>query len=88
MNFKFKKCNYSELDQSAVTEETPEGEEHPPADSENKWVAASFQMFFDCFKGIDDLPLTSDHFPTSAFTTFRSYPSVEPEPQSSWKPVS
>uniref|UniRef100_A0A8D2MD84 Hyaluronan/mRNA-binding protein domain-containing protein n=1 Tax=Zonotrichia albicollis TaxID=44394 RepID=A0A8D2MD84_ZONAL len=29
-------CNCSELDQSAVTEETPEGEEHPPADSENK----------------------------------------------------
>ncbi|KAF1385918.1 hypothetical protein PFLUV_G00112760 [Perca fluviatilis] len=27
---------YSELDQSNVTEENPEGEEHPPADSENK----------------------------------------------------
>ncbi|XP_064194563.1 SERPINE1 mRNA-binding protein 1-like isoform X1 [Anguilla rostrata] len=26
----------TELDQSNVTEETPEGEEHPPADSENK----------------------------------------------------
>lgn len=26
----------SELDQSNVTEEAPEGEEHPPADSENK----------------------------------------------------
>lgn len=26
----------SELDQSNVTEENPEGEEHPPADSENK----------------------------------------------------
>lgn len=28
----------SELDQSNVTEDTPEGEEHPPADSENKCV--------------------------------------------------
>lgn len=27
---------HSELDQSNVTEENPEGEEHPPADSENK----------------------------------------------------
>lgn len=27
---------FSELDQSNVTEENPEGEEHPPADSENK----------------------------------------------------
>lgn len=26
----------SELDQSNVTEENPEGEEHPPADSDNK----------------------------------------------------
>lgn len=26
----------SELDQSNNTEENPEGEEHPPADSENK----------------------------------------------------
>ncbi|XP_027010252.1 SERPINE1 mRNA binding protein 1a isoform X1 [Tachysurus fulvidraco] len=30
------KDELSELDQSNVTEETPEGEEHPPADSENK----------------------------------------------------
>ncbi|NXR70976.1 PAIRB protein, partial [Pycnonotus jocosus] len=30
------KDELTELDQSAVTEETPEGEEHPPADSENK----------------------------------------------------
>ncbi|KAJ8390431.1 hypothetical protein AAFF_G00103660 [Aldrovandia affinis] len=30
------KDEMSELDQSNVTEETPEGEEHPPADSENK----------------------------------------------------
>ncbi|XP_061094780.1 SERPINE1 mRNA binding protein 1a isoform X2 [Conger conger] len=30
------KDELSELDQSAVTEETAEGEEHPPADSENK----------------------------------------------------
>lgn len=27
---------HSELDQSNITEENPEGEEHPPADSENK----------------------------------------------------
>lgn len=32
LNFKL----YSDLDQSHATEETPEGEEHPPADSENK----------------------------------------------------
>ncbi|XP_043097615.1 SERPINE1 mRNA binding protein 1a isoform X1 [Puntigrus tetrazona] len=30
------KDELSELDQSNVTEDTPEGEEHPPADSENK----------------------------------------------------
>ncbi|XP_053285864.1 SERPINE1 mRNA binding protein 1a isoform X2 [Pleuronectes platessa] len=30
------KDELNELDQSANTEETPEGEEHPPADSENK----------------------------------------------------
>ncbi|KAG7457226.1 hypothetical protein MATL_G00244300 [Megalops atlanticus] len=30
------KDELSELDQSNATEETPEGEEHPPADSENK----------------------------------------------------
>ncbi|XP_051561817.1 plasminogen activator inhibitor 1 RNA-binding protein-like isoform X2 [Myxocyprinus asiaticus] len=30
------KDDLSELDQSNVTEDTPEGEEHPPADSENK----------------------------------------------------
>ncbi|XP_058494865.1 SERPINE1 mRNA binding protein 1a isoform X3 [Solea solea] len=30
------KDELNELDQSNVTEETPEGEEHPPADSENK----------------------------------------------------
>ncbi|XP_074859476.1 SERPINE1 mRNA-binding protein 1 isoform X5 [Carettochelys insculpta] len=30
------KDELTELDQSNVTEETPEGEEHPPADSENK----------------------------------------------------
>ncbi|XP_056607193.1 SERPINE1 mRNA binding protein 1a isoform X1 [Triplophysa dalaica] len=30
------KDEMSELDQSNVTEDTPEGEEHPPADSENK----------------------------------------------------
>ncbi|XP_054459306.1 SERPINE1 mRNA binding protein 1a [Anoplopoma fimbria] len=30
------KDEINELDQSNVTEETPEGEEHPPADSENK----------------------------------------------------
>ncbi|XP_017335300.1 SERPINE1 mRNA binding protein 1a isoform X1 [Ictalurus punctatus] len=30
------KDELSELDQSNVTEESPEGEEHPPADSENK----------------------------------------------------
>lgn len=36
---------YSELDQSNVTEDTPEGEEHPPADSENKCVEHTQRTF-------------------------------------------
>lgn len=51
-------CNCSELDQSAVTEETPEGEEHPPADSENKWVPP-LSVPLPCFRGAVALPLTS-----------------------------
>ena len=38
----------SVLDQSANTEETPEGEEHPPADSENKYEFSCF--IYSCYK--------------------------------------
>lgn len=51
---------FSELDQSNVTEENPEGEEHPPADSENKLVPEHPQPFYPAFKMIQCL--TSDGF--------------------------
>ena len=50
---------HSEHDQSNVTEETPEGEEPRPADSENKWVEGwalnHFSLF--CLVCIRSLPL-------------------------------
>ncbi|XP_048844798.1 plasminogen activator inhibitor 1 RNA-binding protein-like isoform X3 [Brienomyrus brachyistius] len=50
------KDELSELDQSNATEETPEGEEHPPADSENKWVSGQLPScgFHTCSPGRQD----------------------------------
>lgn len=47
-----------ELDQSNVTEETPEGEEHPPADSENKLVS---QCNFTLGSGFPDECLSPNY---------------------------
>lgn len=46
----------SELDQSNPAEETPEGEEPPPADSENKWVSGQLPScgFHTCSPGHQD----------------------------------
>ncbi|XP_056115613.1 SERPINE1 mRNA binding protein 1a isoform X2 [Rhinichthys klamathensis goyatoka] len=55
------KDELSELDQSNVTEDTPEGEEHPPADSENKENEAEEvkeegpkEMTLDEYKALQD----------------------------------